>query len=186
MPNDLRQLLKDKELHSNSLSKGHRKKFEQKLFAELHPEKKKKNTQWMSIAASFALVIGLSASLFFFNNPAEEQPNQATQIENLGSISPDLGKIENFYLASIQSEISSLDQTPENAELVNGYLQKIAELSEDYQALTEELNSEGVNQATVNALIDNLQQRLNLLYQLKEQLDEFKNLQSNETTSIQA
>ncbi len=89
-------------------------------------------------------------------------------------------------MASIQSEISSLDQTPENAELVNGYLQKIAELSKDYKALTDELNSEGLNQATVNALIDNLQQRLNLLYQLKEQLDEFKNLQSNETTSIQA
>ena len=186
MPSDLRQLLKDKEIQSNLLSKGHRKKFEQKLFAELHPEKKLKDTSWIRIAASFTLVIGLSASLFFFNNPVEETQSQQVQIENLGSISPELGKIENFYLASIQSEISSLEQTPENAELVNGYLHKIAELSEEYKTLTNDLNTEGLNQATVNALIENLQQRLNLLYQLNEQLDEFKKLQNNETTSIQA
>jgi len=186
MPNDLRQLLKGKEMPSNSLSKQHRKKFEQKLFAELHPEKKRKNTSWIRVAASFTLVIGLSASLFFFNNPVEEAQSQPAQIENLGSISPELGKIENFYLASIQSQISNLDQTPENAELVNGYLQKIAELTEDYKTLTKELTAEGLNQNTINALIDNLQQRLNLLYQLNEQLDEFKKSQNNETTSIQA
>ena len=184
MPSDLRKLLKDKKLYSNELSKGHRRKFEKKLLAELHPEKKR-NRQWLSIAASLTLVIGLSASLIFFNNQVQETETQSVQIENLGSISPELGKIENFYLASIQSEISGLDQTPENAELVNGYLQKIAELSMDYKELTEELNTEGINQTTVNALIENLQQRLNLLYQLKEQLDEFKKLQNNEITSIQ-
>lgn len=186
MPSDLRQLLKDQEMQSHSLSEGHRKKFEQKLFAELHPEKKRNNYSWMRIAVSFALVIGVSASLFFFNNSTEKIENQPVIIENLGSISPELGKIENFYLASIQSEISSLNQTPENSDLVYGYLEKIAELSEDYKVLTNELNTEGLNQATVNALIDNLQQRLNLLYQLKDRLDEFKKLQNNEITSIQA
>lgn len=185
MPNDLRSMLRDSEVESSSLSKNHRKKFEQKLRAELHPTKQR-NSKRLQIAASFIVVVGLSVSLFFFNEPAAEKQQQPAQIENLGSISPELGKIENFYLASIQAEISGLNQTPENAELVNGYLQKIAELSNDYKVLTKELNTGELSQKTVNALIENLQQRLNLLYQLKEQLDEFKKLQNDETTSIQA
>ena len=95
-------------------------------------------------------------------------------------------KIENYYLASIQTEISDLKKTPENKELLDGYLEKIGELTSDYKNLTEELNTEGLNEKTINALIDNLQLRLKLLYQLKEQLNELKNinLKNNENTQI--
>ena len=77
-------------------------------------------------------------------------------------------------MASIQSEILELEQTPENKELLDGYLEKISELDSEYKLLTNELNSEGLNNKTINALIDNLQLRLKLLYQLKEQLNSLK------------
>lgn len=185
MPSDLRELLSKQNEDSNGLSKNHRRKFEQKLKAELHGTKGS-NWKLFQVAASITLVLGLSASLFFFNAPVEDKDPKTPKIENLGSVSPELGKIENFYLASIQTEIASLEETPENAELVNGYLQKIAELSKEYKELTTDLNTAGLNQNTINALIDNLQQRLNLLYQLNEQLDEFKKLQNDDTTTIQA
>ena len=46
----------------------------------------------------------------------------------------------------------------------------------EYTLLTKELNTKGVNNATIDALIRNLQLRLELLQQLKKQLSQFKNL----------
>ncbi|MBL4939362.1 MAG: hypothetical protein JKY16_03655 [Lutibacter sp.] len=69
--------------------------------------------------------------------------------------------------------------------MLDGYLEKIGELTQEYKILTNELNTEGVNEKTINALIDNLQLRLKLLYQLKEQLNELKKLNTTENESVQ-
>ena len=185
MSKDLREMFKNEPRISDELSKNHRKKFENKLFSEMH-SKKRKNNQFLRVAASFLVIIGLGSSLFYFSNDTVTPPVQTAKIENLGSISPELKKIENYYLASIQTEISDLKKTPENKELLDGYLEKIGELTSDYKNLTEELNTEGLNEKTINAHIDNLQLRLKLLYQLKEQLNELKNinLKNNENTQI--
>ena len=80
-------------------------------------------------------------------------------------------------------EISQLEMTEENKEIVDGYLFKIAELTKEYTSLTKELNTKGVNDATIDALIRNLQLRLQLLKRLQKQLKNFKNLNTkqNET-----
>ncbi len=76
--------------------------------------------------------------------------------------------------------------TEENKEIVDGYLLKIAELTKEYKSLTKELNTNGVNDATIDALISNLQLRLQLLKRLKKQLKQLKNLNTkqNETQII--
>jgi len=185
MPKDLREILQNKPIDIGGLSKNHRNNFEAKLQKELH-SKKTNNYQFLKIAASFVVLIGLGSSLFYFSNNTAAPPVQTAKIENLGSISPELKKIENYYLVSIQTEISDLKKTPENEELLDGYLEKIGELTSDYKKLTEELNTEGLNEKTINALINNLQLRLKLLYQLKEQLNELKNinLKNNENTQV--
>ena len=70
--------------------------------------------------------------------------------------------------------------------MVDGYLLKIAELTKEYKSLTKELNTKGVNDATIDALIRNLQLRLQLLQRLKKQLKQLKNLNTkqNETQII--
>ena len=88
-------------------------------------------------------------------------------------------------MASIQTEISNIEETPENKELLNGYFEKLGELTKEYKVLTTELNSEGLNEKSINALIENLQLRLKLLYQLKEQLNELKNINITENENIQ-
>ncbi|MBN4082767.1 hypothetical protein JYT50_00160 [bacterium AH-315-A23] len=184
MPKDLRELFKNEPMQSIELSKKHRKNFEEKLQKALHGSKNSFN-HFLKIAASFLVIVGLGSSLFYFsNNPIEETP-EMVKIESLGSISPELKNIENYYLASINTEISNLQKNPENKELLDGYLEKIGELTQEYKILTSELNTEGVNEKTINALIDNLQLRLKLLYQLKEQLDELKKLNITENENLQ-
>jgi len=174
MPKDLREMLQNEPVHTDGLSKNHRRKFENKLQKEMHSGKVKR-FQLLKIAASFLIIISLGSSVFYFsNNEVGNKPNVA-KIESLGSISPELKKIENYYLASIQTEISTIEETSENKELLNGYFEKLGELTKEYKILTEELNSEGLNEKSINALIENLQLRLKLLYQLKEQLNELKN-----------
>lgn len=183
MSKDLRALLQNRESEKSSLSKNHRANFEEKLQKELHSSKGNTNFNWR-IAASFLLVIGIGASLFYFSKGTIVEPQKVAKIESLGSISPELKSIESYYLASIQTEISSLEETPENKEMLDGYLEKIGELTKDYKQLTVELNEEGLNEKTITALIDNLQLRLKLLYQLKEQLKELKKLNVTENESI--
>lgn len=184
MPKDLREMVQNEPIHNGELSKNHRRKFENRLHKEMHSGSLTK-FQFLKIAASFLLIVGLGSSLYYFSNYDLESTNSVAKIESLGSISPELKKIENYYLASIQTEISNIEETPENKELLNGYFEKIGELTKEYKVLTEELNSEGLNEKSINALIENLQLRLKLLYQLQEQLNELKNINITENENIQ-
>lgn len=183
MPKDLKKILQNQKISSGELSKNHRINFEARLKNELHVPKSSKY-RFLKIAASFLVLIGLGSSLFYISNQNSELPKSVAKIESLGSISPELKNIENYYLASIQTEILELNQTTENKELLDGYLEKISELSEDYKLLTKQLNTDGLNEKTINALIENLQLRLKLLYQLKTQLNELKNLNTLENENI--
>ncbi|MCB0433007.1 MAG: hypothetical protein KDD18_08385, partial [Mangrovimonas sp.] len=91
-------------------------------------------------------------------------------------------KVEDYYLATINLELSKVKYTPENKELLDGYLQRLDELTKEYKRLTQELNTSGPNELTINALIDNLKFRLNLLYKLRNQI---KELQSAETNDLE-
>lgn len=182
MSKDLREIVKNIQESSEKLSKNHSRNFEAKLQKELH-RGKNKNYQFLKIAASFLIVIGL-ASIFYFSENSTQKPLETAKIESLGSISPELKNIENYYLASIQAEILELNQTSENKELLDGYLEKVSELTSDYKTLTNELNTEGLNEKTINALIDNLQLRLKLLHQLKVQLNELQNIKTSKNENI--
>jgi hypothetical protein len=182
MPKDLKNMLQEDKILKGKLSKNHRANFKAQLQRELHSSKRL-NYSFFKIAASFVVIFGLG-SIFYFSNKTAIKPIESAKIESLGSISPELKKIENYYIASINTLISSLEETEENKELLDGYFEKLSELTADYKVLTKELNTEGLNEKTINALIENLQLRLKLLYQLKEQLNELKNLNKLENENI--
>ena len=71
-----------------------------------------------------------------------------------------------------------------NKELIDSYLQKIRELTEEYKSLTLELNTNGVNDQTIDALISNLQLRLQLMKRLKKQLNTLKEVNSKRNENI--
>jgi hypothetical protein len=187
MPKDIRKLLENYPEEAVNLSKGHESKFEAKLMQELHEEKpKRKLVYWLSVAASLALLITVGIQ-FLDKGDDPDKP----LIENkdkgisLGNISPELNTIEAYYMNSINLELSQLEISDENKELIDSYLEKIKELTQEYKSLTQELNDKGVNDQTIDALINNLQLRLKLLQRLKKQLNTIKEVNStqNETTT---
>jgi len=185
MPKDLRDILKEAQSNPRELKKGHRVKFEERL-AELHENKKKNSFFFLKIAASLMLVV--SVGYFTFNNNSIEvdSPIEATKIVDLKSVSPEMKQIEDYYLTAINYEIASLETTPENQAILDDYLDKIGKLTDDYTRLNKEISEKGINEKTVNAMITNLQLRLQLLLQLKDTLYEMKTSKNkkNENTTI--
>ena len=185
MQKDIREIVKNYREENIELSANHVNKFEALLVKEMYQQKpKKKNYNLLSIAASVVLLISLAIK-FYPTESIETKPTQPKEI-TLGNISPEFETIEKYYKNSINLEISQLELNDENKEIIDGYLIKIAELTKEYKSLTKELNTNGVNDATIDALISNLQLRLQLLQRLKKQLKQLKNLKNtqNETQII--
>lgn len=173
MPKDIRDILK-KAQGSRELKENHRLRFEKRLH-QLNKPKKKSNLFFLKIAASIMLVATIGYFSFNTNsNTIEEQPIAATNITSLSDVSPELKQIENYYLTAINFEIASLEITPENQIILDDYLDKIGKLTDDYKRLNEEFSEKEINEKTINAMITNLQLRLQLLLQLKDTLNEMK------------
>lgn len=185
MQQDIREKLKSYKDKNVELSANHSSKFEALLQTEMHQQKpRKKNFKWLSIAASIVLLISIGIQ-FYPSKIIEENLVKPKKEISLGSISPEFQTIETYYTNSINLEISQLDLSEENKDIVDSYLVKLAELTKEYKSLTVELNK-GVNDVTIDALIRNLQLRLQLLKRLKKQLKQLKNLKTkqNETQII--
>lgn len=184
MAQDLRDLFKKEQLGQSKLKAGHEARFLAKLDQELPVTKTHQSYYFLKVAASVALLlsVGFTAYNYFkannpsvntivtTENPEEEKPQQIT----LGDLSPDLKKVEDYYVANINYEMSELEITEENQQILDDFLAQLATLNEEYNTLNEELNTIGPNDKTVTALIQNLQLRLQLLYKLKEKLNELK------------
>ena len=177
MQKDIKKMFENYNEGEANLSQNHQLKFEDRLLKELHVEKPKTNVyKWLSIAASIALLITLTIGFLPEDPKIITQPKDNTI--SLGSISPEFNSIETYYVNSINLELSELEITDDNKELLNGYLSKVDELAKEYKSLTEELNTKGVNDETIDALISNLQLRLQLLKRLKKKLNSLKQLNS--------
>ena len=197
MARDLRELFeKEREQKGFKMREGHEDRFFAKLEEELpnNPPKKKVISLWMQIAASVVVAVGLS--VYYFNNnggevvPDEkitvvdrENPNEEAQGISLGDLSPDLKKIETYYTTNINLQLAELADDPGNKELVDSYMDRLAELNKEYQRLNQELNELGPNDQTINALINNLQLRLQLLQKLKSKLNQLKSSKNEQESS---
>lgn len=188
MSKDIREILKNDVENKVKLSTNHRQRFQQKMMEELHKKpSEKKSYQWLYIAASVVLLVGLGIQFYPTNtleNPIDITSDQPVTEISLGSISPELKTIESYYVNTINYQISQLELTDDNKELFDGYLAKIGELTKEYKSLNHELNTKGINDDTINALIGNLQLRLQLLKRMQKQLNELKNPNQNDIQTI--
>ena len=184
MGQDLRDIFKEIEGEEKSeLKEGHQFRFLDKLNDELPvATKPKKSFFILKIAAMLVVGIGMGYLTFsFLNNSAnivvKETVEGSSNNTNLtiGSLSPDLQKIESYYIANINLQLTTLEFSEENKDLMDGYMMRLDELDIAYKMLTMELNEQGPNEHTITALIDNLKLRLKLLFELKNKLIEIKN-----------
>jgi len=70
--------------------------------------------------------------------------------------------------------MANIEPNDENKVVLDTYLKKIAELTAEYRKLCIDLTEKEINEKTVNALITNLQMRLQLLLDLKDTINEIK------------
>jgi len=201
MAQDIRELLKqDKTLPSENVPKGHEARFlerlEQELPITLTNVTKKRSYKWLQIAASIAIILSVSLAAYFTSDKqsdtdeiivnVEDVEKKASEIDqikklsNLAAISPDFKKIEEYYTNSIKMELTSLDVNDTNKELIDSFMKQLEQLDLEYEKLNTELLEVGANEQTVQALIENLQLRLELMLKLKERLKKLKNI-SDET-----
>lgn len=179
MAQDIRKLFKEEpKVSSHKMPKGHEARFLDKLDEALPKQTSRPMFSFLNIAASVVILIGMSFGAYkYFDKPVVETPTEVvkTSPSPLGEISPELKKVEEYYLANINLELSKMNVTSGNKEMFDGYLEQLEELNKEYTVLSDELSASGPTERTVNALIDNLKLRLNLLYRLKEKLSELNN-----------
>ncbi|MAU72235.1 MAG: hypothetical protein CML04_09075 [Pseudozobellia sp.] len=193
MPQDIKELIKRiDDSNEPKLSAGHERRFLKKLEKEL-PAGKRSVPLKFAIAASITVLISLSGYLWLgqqdiegsqnevVDSSAEEQNTKKTV--KLGDLSPDLKKIESYYTASINYELSKLDVSETNKDIVDDYLKQLNELNQEYLILSEEMNSYGPNDQIIGAMIKNLQLRLQLLQNLKKELKHLKNQENEDVTN---
>jgi hypothetical protein len=200
MSQDLREMFRNEEgPASEKLSEGHEKRFEAKLDKALPIEKSNSNYLFLKIAAVLIVVFGVGFIFFtpsgnhgnlkdeIVETPVEEvveEKELETQFQ-VSDVSPEFRKIENYYLASLNFEIAKLEVTEENKALLDAFMKQLAELEKEYKRLNNEFSEIGANEQTVEALIVNLQLRLELLYKVKNKIKEIKESKNEQHENYQ-
>lgn len=190
MGQDIKDLLKKEQLHiQKGLSDGHEARFLERLeealpIVETEDQTNKSSFSIYKIAAAIVLIISLGGLAYKQLEPKPELPDEKvvhtdtkkeeSSLKTLGDVSPDLKKIEDYYVASINYELTQVEVSEIGKQLFQNYMDKLAILNDEHKVLQQELTDIGPNEKTINAMIDNLQFRLKLLYQLKEKLNELK------------
>lgn len=193
MAQDLRKLFEDGQKEHYLMKPGHEERFAKRLELESGHRQNRRGWVYM-IAASLLLLVGLGTYTALKITPQKpDQTSVAGQSDkektpqqlSLGDLSPDLKKIEQYYVANINLQLSDLEISADNKAMVDDFMGRLSELNTEYQALNKELNTIGPNDQTINALIKNLQLRLDLLYKLKDKMESFKSTE-NETEPYQS
>ncbi|PRX54126.1 hypothetical protein [Flagellimonas meridianipacifica] len=197
MAQDLKKLFeKERKERKYSMKSGHEDRFMDRLDKELPLNTKRNYRFWFSMAASIVVLFGLGIYFITQSGNIAQDPdtpdtnvvNVNTEKENeipisLGDLSPDLKKIEDYYVASINLQLSELEFNDDNKALVDAYMEQLAELDGEYNRLNQELNELGPNDDTISALINNLQLRLQLLQKLKTKLNQLKSSKNEQESS---
>lgn len=195
MGQDLRKLFEnERKTKKYAMNEGHETRFLERLESEMPVEKKSANFFWLRIAASVVVLLGVGTYFFLKTDTVNPSPKTTVVSKDsvtdeksgisLGDLSPDLQKIENYYVANINYQLSQLAVSDDNKEMVDGYMEQLEELDKEYRILNEELNELGPNDETITALIQNLQLRLQLLQKLKQKLNQLKSSENEQETNI--
>lgn len=207
MGQDIRKMLqKDKESRKFKMPEGHQARFEDRLDKAFPKKRKSGGRKWFFQIAAILVIILAAGGFFYFNSgtsvdpygpqvvetseekPVEEKKENTTATKQfqLSDVSPQYKKIEDYYMASLNMELAKLSINKENKELIDSFMKQLAELDKEYKRLNNELNELGPNEQTIEAMVANLQLRLELLFKLKQKLKEIKGSKDNSYENAQA
>jgi transposase len=176
---DLRDKIKE-EMKLRDLPANDRALFERKLKKELHGSRGM-SIRFLSVAASIFMLFAVGYYVSMHQSNIDRSVPEVTEV-NLEDYSPELKKIENYYLTAINFELATLEVTDENRAMLDDYLRKLNGLAKEYKLLAQQLTMDSVDEELINNLIDNLQMRLQLMVELKNELKKIKSVNHEENT----
>lgn len=178
MQDNLENIFKELENHFDveEPNMGHFKRFEAKLNKDKKPNILIKLWPFIAIAASIVLIFGIWVGASFSKSGME-----------LASISPKMRETQNFFELTIEKEIATIEKArnPDTEQIINDGLQQLNKLEDEYQALTLALKESTADHRIIYAMISNFQQRIEVLQNLLTQIEDVKQLktQNNEKYS---
>jgi len=173
MERDIRDLFKD-EGFDIELPKNHKEEFKEKL--EFQNNKKRIFKKPLVFKIASAIIILFSISFYFFldkNSKIESNEN---------NLQAQVKAIEKEYLTQIDSEWQQFLAISNDSILIKKYEKKLKNFDKEYLQITNQLKEAPNSINILEALIINLQRRLELIKDVKEHIKELnqKNT-SNET-----
>ncbi|GAA4882929.1 hypothetical protein GCM10023311_01300 [Flaviramulus aquimarinus] len=125
---------------------------------------------FVGIAASVALIIALFVGT--------QQPRNS---RDLASVSPEMANTQDFFTASIHEELQKLNKEslPEAQNLIQDALKQIKILETNYETLKVDLIESGDDSRVIYAMISNFQNRIDILQNTLEQIENIKQLKKS-------
>ncbi|MCG1036860.1 hypothetical protein [Polaribacter sargassicola] len=165
MEDKLNQFFSENEFDFLEPHSSHLDRFERKL----NKQKKvvKTSWKWLSVAASIILVLG-----FFLGSN-----HQKSQLD-LADVSPKMEEVQTYFVSTINQELKTLEKNRnlDTESIIENALEELEELQEEYTDFVKELTKNGKQREIINAMIKNYQQRLLILENTLEQIEQIKNL----------
>jgi len=151
---------------------GHFERFEKRI--SKGTKKKNHFWKWISVAASVVLLLGVWLG----------QNLQSDSLE-LADVSPKMEETQTYFASVIKTEIQKINKqkSPENNKIIADAFIRLDNLESQYVKLTIELKESDADKRVIFAMISNFQQRIEILKNVLEQIDNLKQLKSikNET-----
>jgi len=154
----------------------HRNRFLEKL--QQKESKKLRRLHWwkpISIAASVILIITVALTR-----------NSDPELKDLADISPEMEKTQQFFTATISKELFEIQEkaTPATQQLVDDAIIRLEALENEYMNLKNDLTNSGEDKRVIYAMIENFQNRINLLQQVLEQIDAINTLNTLQPSAL--
>lgn len=167
MKNKLHHFFSENDFDFQEPHAGHLDRFERKLNQKKQPTQT--SWKWLSVAASIVLLIG-----FWFGNSHQRQ-----QID-LADISPKMEEVQNYFISTIKQELVSVEsnRSLETEAVIEEALESLEKLEESYAFFILELSKKGNENKIIQAMIENYQQRLEILENVLMQIKLIKTLQT--------
>jgi hypothetical protein len=200
MKKDLKEWFAEQDFNTESLPSGHRNRFLDQLDAvcdkedlkdkiiPLEPQDFKPTPQdkkvltmtpWFkwSLAAGLAFLIGFSGLNLVTASPADK---------GLSSVSPQMAQAQDFFTNTIHQELGKLnkEQSPDTERIITDTKIALNKLEVDYTAIKADLKINNDSKTVIAAMIQNFQNRIDLLELALEQIEQLKNLKEQENEHI--
>jgi len=127
----------------------------------------------------WSLVAGLAVLLGFVG--MRLAPTAAVD-NGLSSVSPEMAQAQDFFTTTIQEELEKLnkEQTPHTERIIADTKKTLNKLEVDYKSIKADFKINNDSKAVIAAMIQNFQNRIDLLETALKQIEQLKNFKEQE------